>query len=146
MLSVIQRVQSARVEVQGAVVGEIQNGLAVLVCAQPNDTIDVARAMVDRLLRMRLFSDAQGKMNLSLTDVQGGLLLVSQFTLAADVRKGTRPGFSGAAKPDEAKAWYDALLNEARARHPNVAAGVFGANMQLHLINDGPVTIPFSLP
>lgn len=145
MLAVIQRVKQARVEVDAAVVGEIGHGLLVLVCAQPQDTEQTAQKFLDKLLRLRIFSDQEGKMNCSVQDVQGGLLLVSQFTLAADVSRGTRPGFSGAAAPEMARDWFDQLVHMARDAHPRVATGVFAADMQVHLINDGPVTIPMQL-
>lgn len=150
MLSVIQRVASARVEVAGEVVGAIDRGLMVLVCAQPGDTAETATRFVHKLLRLRIFEDEAGKMNRSLQNLDGagqhgGLLLVSQFTLAADTKSGTRPGFSGAAAPDMARAWFDDLVAQARAAHPIVATGRFATEMQVHLINDGPVTIPMQL-
>lgn len=125
--------------------GAIGRGLTVLVCAEPGDSEAVAERLLDKLLRLRVFADAAGKMNLSVQDVNGGLLLVSQFTLAADTRSGHRPGFSRAAPPAVAERLYDHLLARARGRHAQVAAGVFGADMQLHLINDGPVTIPMRI-
>ena len=145
MKAVLQRVREARVEVDGQVVGAIQAGLLVLVCAEPADTADTGRRLLAKLLRLRVFSDDAGKMNRSLVDVQGGLLLVSQFTLAADCSGGNRPGFSAAAPPAQARQLYDQLLLDARGLHPQVAAGVFGADMQVHLINDGPVTIPLQM-
>lgn len=142
MKVVLQRVREARVEVDGGVVGAIQAGLLALVCAEPADSPETAGRFLAKLLKLRIFSDAEGKMNRSLVDVGGGLLLVSQFTLAADCRGGNRPSFSGAAPPAQARALFDDLLQQARALHPLVASGVFGADMQVHLVNDGPVTIP----
>lgn len=140
MIGLIQRVRYARVSVSGAVVGEIEAGLLALVGVQKTDT----EANVDRLLRRmlgyRVFADADGKMNLSLQDIGGGLLLVSQFTLAADTRKGARPGFSRAAPPDLGRRLFEYLVERAGARHAPVASGVFGADMQVELLNDGPVT------
>ena len=145
MLALLQRVRMARVEVGGAVVGAIGPGLLVLVCAEPADTPALAVRLVDKVLKLRIFSDDAGKMNRSLQDVAGGLLIVSQFTLAADTASGNRPGFSGAAPPMLGLALYDDVLRLARERHPQVQAGVFGAAMQVHLINDGPVTIPLTV-
>lgn len=145
MIGLVQRVQSARVTVAGAEVGAIGPGLLLLVCAEPADTEAQAARLVDKLLKLRIFSDADGKMNRSLVDVQGGLLVVSQFTLAADVRGGNRPSFTGAAGPEQGRALYDAVLRLARGRHPVVQAGVFGADMQVALVNDGPVTIPLHI-
>ena len=145
MLALLQRVRSARVEVAGTVVGEIGTGLLVLVCAEPADTAALAAKLVDKLLKLRVFSDSAGKMNRSVQDVAGGVLIVSQFTLAADTSAGNRPGFAGAAHADHGRALYEELLRLARERHTPVAAGQFGADMQLHLINDGPVTIPLTV-
>ena len=145
MIAVVQRVRSARVEVAGATIGAIEAGLLVLVCAEPTDTPAVAVRLLDKLLKLRIFSDEAGKMNRSVQDVGGGLLIVSQFTLAADVSGGNRPSFTGAAPPALGRALYDELLRLARERHPQVAAGEFGADMQVHLVNDGPVTIPITL-
>lgn len=145
MIALVQRVHSARVEVAGATVGAIDTGLLVLVCAEPTDTPAVAMRLLDKLLKLRIFSDEAGKMNRSVQDVGGGLLIVSQFTLAADVSGGNRPSFTGAAPPALGRALYDELLRLARERHPQVAAGEFGADMQVHLVNDGPVTIPITL-
>jgi D-tyrosyl-tRNA(Tyr) deacylase len=135
-------VTQARVEVAGEVIGRIDHGLLMLVCAEPADTEAVAAKLVDKVLKLRIFGDDAGKMNRSLQDVQGGLLIVSQFTLAADTRSGNRPGFSGAAPPALGLQLYEAVLRLARERHPVVQAGRFGADMQVHLVNDGPVTIP----
>lgn len=140
MKGLLQRVRQARVEVDGEIVGAIDQGLLVLVGIEPQDDETSADKLLKRLLEYRVFTDADGRMNDSLTDVQGGLLLVSQFTLAADTRKGRRPGFSTAAPPDCAEALFDYLVAQARALHPQVATGRFGADMQVHLVNDGPVT------
>jgi D-aminoacyl-tRNA deacylase len=145
VIALVQRVREARVDVEGRTVGAIGPGLLVLVCAEPADTLAVASRMVDKLLKLRIFGDDAGKMNLSLQDMAGGLLLVSQFTLAADVAGGNRPSFTGAAPPALGRALFDELLRLARERHPVVQAGEFGAHMQLHLVNDGPVTIPITL-
>ena len=145
MIALVQRVLSARVDVAGQTVGQIGPGLLVLVCAEPSDTETQASKVVDKLLKLRIFADAAGKMNRSLVDVAGGLLVVSQFTLAADVSGGNRPSFTGAAEPALARALYEAVLRLARDRHPVVAAGEFGADMQVHLVNDGPVTIPMRI-
>ena len=142
MIALLQRVSQARVTVAGEVVGEIGTGLLVLVCAEPQDSLLQASKLVDKLLKLRLFADEAGKMNRSVVNVQGGLLIVSQFTLAADLSSGNRPGFSGAAGPELGRTLYEAVLRLARERHARVAAGVFGADMQVSLVNDGPVTIP----
>jgi D-tyrosyl-tRNA(Tyr) deacylase len=138
--AVIQRVSEASVSVEGVCVGRVGPGLLALVAVQPQDTVDTVTRMLHKLLNYRVFSDASGRMNLSLSDVAGGLLLVSQFTLAAETRKGMRPGFSTAAAPEQARALFDALLQAVRVVHPTVATGVFGADMQVSLVNDGPVT------
>jgi D-tyrosyl-tRNA(Tyr) deacylase len=140
MIALIQRVSSARVEVEGESVGAIGAGLLALVAVEPGDGEAQARRMVERLLGYRVFADEAGKMNRSLTDTGGGLLLVSQFTLAADTRKGMRPSFTSAATPDEGRKWFDRLVELARAAHPGVETGRFGAHMMVHLRNDGPVT------
>ena len=145
MISITQRVSQARVEVGGQVVGAIDAGLLVLVCAEPQDTPAIADKLVAKLLKLRIFSDEQGKMNRSVTDIGGGLLIVSQFTLAADVSGGNRPSFTAAAPPALGRELYERVLVTARSQHPNVAAGEFGADMKVHLINDGPVTIPITL-
>ena len=142
MIALVQRVANARVEVAGAVLGAIGAGLLVLVCAEPHDSEVQAARLLDKLLKLRIFNDADGKMNRSLLDVNGGLLIVSQFTLAADLRSGNRPSFKGAAPAVLGRALYEELLRLARAAHPVVAAGEFGAHMQVHSVNDGPVTIP----
>ncbi|PKM29557.1 MAG: D-tyrosyl-tRNA(Tyr) deacylase [Gammaproteobacteria bacterium HGW-Gammaproteobacteria-11] len=140
MKALLQRVSQGRVEVAGEVVGAIDQGLLVLVGIEPEDDQAKADRMLARLLDYRVFADAEGRMNCSLRDIHGGLLLVSQFTLAADTRKGRRPGFSTAAAPDQAEALFNYMLQCARQTHPQVASGRFGADMQVHLVNDGPVT------
>jgi D-tyrosyl-tRNA(Tyr) deacylase len=145
VLALVQRVARAQVEVAGAVVGTIGPGLLVLVCAEPADTPAHAARLVDKLLKLRVFADNAGKMNRSVQDVAGGMLIVSQFTLAADTSGGNRPSFTGAAPAALGQTLYDEVLRLARARHPQVQAGVFGADMQLSLVNDGPVTIPITL-
>ena len=145
MLALVQRVAEARVVVDGRVVGQIAQGLLVLVCAEPADTEALADKLVAKLLKLRIFADAAGKMNLSLADVKGGLLVVSQYTLAADVSGGNRPSFTAAASPDLGRRLYERVLLSARALHAPVACGDFGADMQVHLVNDGPVTIPLTL-
>ena len=140
MKGLLQRVSQARVEVEGEIVGSIDQGLLVLVGIEPQDDEASADKLLKRLLEYRVFTDVDGRMNDSLTDVQGWLLLVSQFTLAADTRKGLRPGFSTAAPPDRAEVLFNYLVTQARAQHPQVATGRFGADMQVHLVNDGPVT------
>ncbi|WP_447754209.1 D-aminoacyl-tRNA deacylase [Pseudomonas nicosulfuronedens] len=140
MKGLIQRVRGARVEVEGEIVGAIDHGLLALVGIEPQDDEESVNRLLHKLLNYRVFGDDEGKMNLSLSDVGGGLLLVSQFTLAADTRKGLRPSFSSAAPPEKGAALFDLLVEQARERHPLVATGRFGANMQVHLVNDGPVT------
>lgn len=141
MKGLLQRVSQARVEVAGEIVGAIDQGLLVLVGVEPQDDRTSADRLLHKLLNYRVFSDAEGRMNCSVQDVQGGLLLVSQFTLAADTRKGLRPGFSTAAPPKQAAELFDYLLAQARTAWPQVATGRFGADMQVHLVNDGPVTL-----
>lgn len=145
MKAVLQRVSEARVEVGGEVVGRIGHGLLVLVCAERGDTEAAGERLLAKILKLRIFSDEAGKMNRSVQDVGGGLLLVSQFTLAADVSGGNRPSFTGAAPPDEGRRLYDLFVAQARAAHPEVATGIFAANMKVHLVNDGPVTIPLQI-
>ncbi len=145
MIAVLQRVSSARVEVGGRVTGAIGPGLLMLVCAEPADTEAIADKLVAKVLKLRVFSDEAGKMNRSLVDIGGGLLVVSQFTLAADTAGGNRPSFSGAAGPELGRRLYERVLAAARAAHPQVECGEFGADMQVHLVNDGPVTIPITL-
>jgi D-aminoacyl-tRNA deacylase len=142
LIALVQRVRQARVEVEGRTIGAIDRGLLVFVCAEPDDDDTQAAKLVAKLLKLRVFGDETGKMNHSVQDVAGGLLIVSQFTLAADIGSGNRPGFSGAAPPGLGRALYERVLALAREAHPTVAAGEFGADMQVHLVNDGPVTIP----
>lgn len=145
MIALLQRVREARVEVGGQVVGEIGQGFLMLVCAEPADSEAVAEKLVAKVLKLRVFSDEAGKMNRSLQDVAGGLLIVSQFTLAADTTGGNRPSFSGAAPAELGRRLYEHTLAFARRQHPVVASGEFGADMQVHLVNDGPVTIPMRM-
>jgi D-aminoacyl-tRNA deacylase len=145
MLALVQRVEQARVEVEGRVTGSIGRGLLVLVCAEPADTELLADKLVDKLIKLRVFADAAGKMNLSVQDVGGALLVVSQFTLAADVSGGNRPSFTGAAPPGLGRALYERVLAQVHQRLGAVQAGEFGADMRVHLVNDGPVTIPITL-
>ena len=145
MMALLQRVCQARVEVAGAVVGEIGPGLLALVCAEQGDGEAEADKLLAKLLKLRVFSDAAGKMNRSVQDVGGGLLIVSQFTLAADTSGGNRPSFTQAAPAAEGQRLYDYVVEQAQKMHPNVATGVFAADMQVHLINDGPVTIPLRI-
>jgi D-tyrosyl-tRNA(Tyr) deacylase len=145
VIALVQRVAQAHVDVGGAIIGAIGHGLLVLVCAEPDDTEALADKLVAKLLKLRIFADAADKMNLSVSDVQGGLLIVSQFTLAADVSGGNRPSFTGAAPPELGRRLYERIVAKARAQYALVACGEFGAAMQLHLVNDGPVTIPITL-
>mgnify|MGYP001598470286 FL=1 len=145
MIALLQRVAHARVEIAGATAGAIDAGLLMLVCAEPLDTEIVADRLVAKVLKLRIFGDTAGKMNRSVVDVGGGLLVVSQFTLAADVSAGNRPSFTGAASAELGRRLYERAVATARALHAPVAAGVFGAHMQVHLVNDGPVTIPVTL-
>lgn len=141
MIALLQRVTQAAVEVDGANVGKIGPGLMVLVCAERGDGEAEADRLLERVLGYRVFADAAGKMNLSLREVQGGLLLVPQFTLAADTHKGMRPSFTPAAAPAEGERLFDYFTAQARAAHAAVETGRFGAHMQVSLVNDGPVTI-----
>lgn len=140
MIALIQRVSRATVHVADACVGAIGPGMLALIGVQPQDDRARAQRLLERLLSYRIFADAQGRMNLSLRDHGGGLLLVSQFTLAADTSRGNRPGFSTAATPELARELFDYLLEQAQLAHPDVASGRFGANMQVSLTNDGPVS------
>jgi len=142
MIALVQRVSRAQVRVADQLRGRIDRGLLVFVCAEPADGDEQAARLVDKVLKLRVFADDAGKMNRSVQDVNGGLLIVSQFTLAADTAGGNRPSFSAAALPEQGRALYDAVLRLARERHPDVQAGAFGADMQVELVNDGPVTIP----
>ena len=146
MKAVLQRVAQAHVVVAGETVGEIAQGLLVLVCAERGDSETQADKLLAKILKLRIFSDQDGKMNRSVQNLDGqgamgGLLMVSQFTLAADVSGGNRPSFIGAAAPDEGRRLYDYFMAQARAAHPQVETGRFAADMQVHLVNDGPVTI-----
>jgi D-aminoacyl-tRNA deacylase len=140
LIALLQRVAEASVSVEGQCIGRIARGLLVLLCAERGDSEKEADALLNKLLGYRVFADADGKMNLSLAQTQGGLLLVPQFTLAADTRSGTRPSFTPAAPPAEASRLFDYTLSRARAVHSPVEAGRFGADMQVALVNDGPVT------
>ena len=150
MLALIQRVRRAQVVVQGATVGKIGQGLLVLVCAEQGDTEAQGDKLLTKLLKLRIFSDLEGKMNRSVQDLDGAglhgdLLIVSQFTLAADTSGGNRPSFKGAAAPDDGRRLYDYFVTRARAAHPIVQTGIFAADMQVELVNDGPVTIPMRI-
>jgi len=145
MKAVLQRVANARVDIAGRTVGAIDAGLLMLLCAERGDVDVLADRMLAKILKLRIFSDEAGKMNRSVQDIGGGLLVVSQFTLAADVSGGNRPSFTQAAAPDEGRRLYDYFAARARAAHPVVATGEFGADMQVHLVNDGPVTIPLQI-
>ena len=145
MKALLQRVRRAHVEVAGETVGAIDAGLLVLICAERGDTEVIGQRLLDKILKLRVFYDDAGKMNRSVQDVAGGLLIVSQFTLAADTQSGTRPSFGSAAPADEGRRLCDAFVAQARLQHPEVATGVFGADMQVHLVNDGPVTIPMHM-
>jgi D-tyrosyl-tRNA(Tyr) deacylase len=140
MIGLLQRVRWGRVEIEGCIVGEIETGLVVLVGVQKGDDEAKAERLLQRLLGYRVFADAEGRMNLSLREIHGGLLLVPQFTLAADTRKGARASFSSAAAPEQGERLFNYLLERARAGYSPVAHGVFGADMQVALTNDGPVT------
>ena len=140
MIALIQRVLSARVDVDEATIGAIGPGLLALVAVQPDDGETQTQRMLERMLGYRVFADDAGRMNRSLTDTGGGLLLVSQFTLAADTRSGMRPSFTSAAPPEHGRRWFDRLLELARVAHPGVETGCFGAHMKIQLVNDGPVT------
>ncbi len=140
MLTVLQRVTGAKVEVGQRITGSIKQGLLILCGFEPNDTEHNLQRMLNKCLNYRIFSDEQGKMNLSLKDINGGLLLVPQFTLMADTQKGLRPSFSKAASPELGSQLFDQLVSHAQQVHPDTQCGVFGADMQVHLCNDGPVT------
>lgn len=147
MIALIQRVSSARVEVDGSTVGAIGPGLLALVAVQPGDGEAQTARLLQRLLGYRIFGDDAGRMNRSLADTAGGLLLVSQFTLAADTNSGMRPSFTSAAAPAEAERWFNRLVELARNTYPpGVETGRFGAHMQVHLVNDGPVTFRLEVP
>lgn len=146
MLALLQRVQQARVEIDGHTVGQIDAGLLVFICAERGDTEAVGDKLLAKILKLRVFADEAGKMNKSVVDAAGGLLIVSQFTLAADTTGGNRPSFGNAAPPEEGRRLYDYFVEQARAAHPVVQTGQFAADMQVHLVNDGPVTIPLRMP
>lgn len=141
MIVVLQRVTQAKVDIDEKTVGQIGKGLMVLVCAEKGDTDEKARLLAQRLLRYRVFEDENGKMNLSVTGVKGGLLLISQFTLAADTTRGNRPSFTPAAPPDEGKRLFDIFVQETEKSGLTVQTGQFGAYMRVSLVNDGPVTL-----
>ena len=145
MIALVQRVAEARVTVAERVVGAIGRGALLFVCAEPDDSEAVADRLVAKVLGLRIFADGAGKMNLDLVTIGGGLLIVSQFTLAADTSRGHRPGFSGAAGAELGRRLYERALATARRLHGDVASGEFGADMQVSLVNDGPVTIPITL-
>ena len=140
LITLLQRVSEARVEVDATSIGSITQGLLVLVGVEANDDESTARGFVDRLLNYRVFADSDGKMNLSLKDIDVGLLLVPQFTLVANTKKGRRPSFTSAAPPRHGQAIFDAMVAYARSVYESIACGQFGADMQVHLVNDGPVT------
>ena len=145
MLALVQRVREAKVVVAASTIGAIGPGLLVLVCAERGDGEAQADKLLAKLLKLRIFSDEAGKMNRSVQDVGGGLLVVSQFTLAADTSGGNRPSFTNAAAPEEGRRLYEHFVRQARAAHPVVQTGEFAADMQVHLVNDGPVTIPMTV-
>ena len=140
MIGLLQRVTRASVTVSGNCIGSIEQGLLVLIGVEPDDNETIADRLLERLLGYRVFADSEGKMNLSVQDIAGGVLLVPQFTLAADTQKGRRPSFAKAATPLQGKKLFDYLLRQAGGKHPVVASGQFGADMKVELINDGPVT------
>jgi D-tyrosyl-tRNA(Tyr) deacylase len=140
MLGLMQRVKKASVTVDDEIVGEIQQGILLLLGIQKNDTEDTADKLIDKILAYRIFSDENNKMNCNVQQIAGGVLVVSQFTLAADTKKGRRPSFSSAAPPAQAEALYDYFVTQMRSKHPQVATGIFAADMQVSLVNDGPVT------
>jgi D-aminoacyl-tRNA deacylase len=145
MMALLQRVSEASVRVDGEVIGQIGHGLLVLLCAEKGDTEAVADKLLSKLLKLRIFGDEAGKMNRSVQDVAGGLLLVSQFTLAADVAGGNRPSFTQAAAPEEGRRLYEHFVAQAQKDHPVVQTGRFAADMKVALVNDGPVTIPMRM-
>ena len=145
MMALLQRVNEASVRVDGEVIGQIGHGLLVLLCAEKGDTEAVADKLLTKLLKLRIFGDETGKMNRSVQDVGGGLLLVSQFTLAAEVAGGNRPSFTQAASPEDGRRLYDHFVAQARQAHPLVQTGRFAADMKVALVNDGPVTIPMRM-
>ena len=146
MIALIQRVSEAQVSVEGETVGAIDRGVLALIGVRPMDNDSAVERLLERLLSYRIFPDAEGRMNLSLREVRGGLLLVPQFTLAADTKKGTRAGFSTAAEPEHAQSMFAQLVQRAREAYAPVSAGVFGAHMRVSLVNDGPVTFWLETP
>jgi D-tyrosyl-tRNA(Tyr) deacylase len=140
MIGLIQRVSEASVRVDSNVIGQIGRGLLVLAGVEKHDNHASAQRLLERIVTYRVFPDEQGRMNLSLADIGGGLLLVPQFTLAADTRKGSRPSFSSAALPEHGREMFEYFVNIAREKHAKVETGVFGADMKVNLVNDGPVT------
>lgn len=144
MKGLIQRVKSAQVDINGKTVGHINQGILLLLGIEKTDTEQHAAKLLDKILKYRIFSDEKGKMNNNLQQINGGLLIVSQFTLVADTAKGLRPSFSSAAPPEQAKNLYNYFITQANSLHSNVATGDFAANMQISLINDGPVTFQLS--
>ena len=144
MLALIQRVKSAKVEIDEQVAGEIGQGLLVLLGVEKEDALEHADRLLKKVLGYRIFSDAKGKMNLSVSDINGGVLIVSQFTLTADTRRGLRPSFSSGQSPAEAEALYDYFVEQAKAAHTEIGTGRFAADMQVSLVNDGPVTFLLS--
>ncbi len=145
MIALLQRVSQARVDIAGQTRGAISAGLLVLVCAEPMDTEAQAEKLIDKILKLRIFADEAGKMNRSVQDVGGGLLIVSQFTLAADTSGGNRPSFTGAAPAEQGRRLYEHVMRYARGKHDPVEQGEFGADMQVSLVNDGPVTVPMRI-
>lgn len=145
MLVLIQRVKEAKVEVDETTVGSIGKGLLVFVCAEPTDTTETVEKALKKIVGLRIFADQDGKMNLNVQQQNGGLLIVSQFTLAADTQRGNRPSFTKSAAPELAKQLYDHFVSKAKNTYHNVATGEFGADMVVHLVNDGPVTIPMQI-
>ena len=146
LIALLQRVAEASVRVEGEIVGQVNQGLLVFLCAERGDTEKEADALLAKLLAYRVFYDDQGKMNLNVAQVNGGLLLVPQFTLAADTTSGTRPSFTPAAPPDQARRLFDYAVRQAGTLHPLVQTGRFGADMQVALINEGPVTFWLQVP
>lgn len=145
MLILIQRVKQAEVQVAEKTVGAISKGLLAFICAEPNDTSDTVDTALKKVMNLRIFADAEGKMNLNVQQVNGGILLVSQFTLVADTQRGNRPSFTKSAPPAQAERLYDEFVSKAKTSYHHVATGQFGADMEVHLINDGPVTIPMQI-
>ncbi|MEY2854448.1 MAG: D-aminoacyl-tRNA deacylase [Pseudomonadota bacterium] len=146
MIALLQRVSEARVDVDGHTVGAIGRGILALIGVEAGDTVSSAERLAERMLTYRIFPDNQGKMNLDIGEIGGDLLIVPQFTLAADTSKGNRPGFQTAAPPDAAQVLFETLLARARTLHGRVETGVFGASMQVSLVNDGPVTFSLRVP